>query len=163
MLKRIAMGIGLLLAMCGTAGCAAIVAGIDTDNAIKAAAEINLDNVQVLAMGRITEHDAAIAKLEALFEQRLGGTKGGAEAVKELGLYRTNLERLEDLKAADQVKISKVIENAGLLLSLIDNRIALRARWNALFGRIPAIGTIRDVAELKVRKYMEKINEGQPK
>ena len=157
MLKRIALMLVVLMAF---PGCAAYVAGIDADAALKIAAEANTENLKILALARINEHDKALEEIEAIFEGQLAKVTTGAQAVQELARYRAVKKKAEDAKADASEKLQRTLNTAFWLESLVDRRIGLRARWDALIGRIPGVSQIQTMAEAEVRKYMSNLNKG---
>lgn len=133
---------------------------MDVDAALHAAALTNLDNVKTAGLGRSREHDKAAEKVEVIFEQSLAKSTGGAEAVKILSQYRQKVKELGVLRDADEVKIVKMVRNADLILMLVSERIALRARYEGLIGRYKPIAAIRQMAEVEARAYMNPVNKG---
>jgi len=161
MLKRIAMTIFLASAI-WSGGCAATIASMDVDAALKVAADINVANARTAAKDKATVYDGVMAKLESAFETKLGASKGGAQAVQLLTAYRTKKAEIVKAKAADMGQYAKMLDNAALMVSLIDQRIALRARWDAVIGRVPAISQIRQLAEIEAREYMKELQGVTP-
>ena len=162
MLKRILIGIVMLLALSSMYGCAGFVAGIDVDAALAVAADVNLANVRTATQDKMNIRDRELAKVEAIFEQSLAASTGGAEAVKLLVQYRAKKAEVQTLKEGDMAQYAKMLDNAGLMVQLIGQRIALRARWNALLGRIPAVSHLTVLAETEAREYMQAISKGAP-
>jgi hypothetical protein len=159
MLKRIGIGI-VLLWLCCTSGCAAYVAGIDCDAALKVAAAANTVNLKALAAARIREHDKSLEEIEAIFESQLAKVTNGAQAIQELTRYRATKARAEAAKGEAGEKIQRTLNTAFWLESLVDRRIGLRAQWDTFFGRFPAVSEIKTLAEAKIREYMSNLNKG---
>ncbi len=158
-MKRIII-IVILLAMCCTGGCASLMASIDVDAAIKVAADVNQQNVLTVIQDKVGQYDAEAARLDADLLVRLRKSTGGDQAVAITEGYRKQKAIQAQARSRNMEQYAKVLDNASLIVSLIGQRIALRARWNALFGRIPAVSQLRAVAEVEARSYMNKLNSG---
>ena len=156
-MKRYLLTIFVAIGICSVAGC---MSSGDVDAAIKVAADLNLDNAKIATQDKSAVHDVVMGKLEASFERQLGATKGGDEAVKLLVAYRSKKAELSVAKAADMEQYAKMLDNASLIVALIDKRIALRARWEALLGLVPAVAHIKALAEVEARQFMQGINKG---
>jgi len=156
-MMRITIIVVLLATM---SGCAGIVAGIDADAALKVAADANMQNLKIMVASRVTEFDEDIATAESRFKARLAAVKDGAGAVNEYTKFKAAMVRLEDLKAKDSVNSEKALNTAAWLTAFVDRRIALRAKWDTLLGRLPAISHLKAVAEVEIRQYMNTLNKG---
>ena len=141
-------------------GCAAYVAGIDCDAALKVGAAANTANLKLLAEARIREHDKSLAQVEAIFEAQLAKVTTGAQAIQELTMYRAARAKAESAKADAAEKLQRTLNTAFWLESLVDQRIGLNAQWKVLRGNIPGMANIETMAEAKVREYMAALNKG---
>jgi len=137
-----------------TSGCGFLTASIDVDAAIALAARENLENFRVAARDKASVHDAVSAKLEAALDNRIVVAKDGIAALALLKDYRVKRAELTGRKTADMAIYAKALDNASLIVQLIDQRLALRARWDALAGRVPAISQLRAIAEAESAAYV---------
>lgn len=150
-----------VLALCSS-GCGLLMAQTDVDLAIAEAATVNLRNVEMAAAGRLAVHDRGLTKLELALDAKITASTGGEDAMKILTTYRIKREELTAARALDQGRYSKALDNAVLLTSLIGRRISLRAKWDAILGRIPGVSQIKLLAEAEARKYVDNLNRGLP-
>ena len=158
-MKKIVIGFVLTAMLC-TGGCASYIAGIDCDAALDVATEANTKNLKLLAAARIREHDKSLTQVESIFEAQLAKVTNGADAIKQLTLYRAAKSKAEAAKADASEKLQRTLNTAFWLEELVDRRINLRAQWRGLFRQIPGVSQIEVMAEAEVRKYMEALNKG---
>ena len=157
-MKRIAMTIVLAIAM-SSGGCAMLVAEIDTDAAISEAASINVANFKTAAVDKSNTHRRAAAKLEISLTDKIRASSGGAAAVEILESYRKMKAAQSAAAAIEMDYYAEAVDNAVLIVELIDRKLAIRARWNALVGRVPAISHLRAIAEVEARRYVNTIGK----
>jgi len=151
-----------VICLLSLSGCATLVARMDANAAIQVAAKVNVENVKVMADGRMADRDAELAELETAFADQLGLSKGGADAVRLLSLYRKNKVRLEGEKARDAAAVGKVLDNAFLLEDLATQNVGLDKQLQHWLGRIPGYTQVRAMAEVQAREYMRRISQGVP-
>ena len=162
MLKRILIGMAMLLAASSMCGCATFMANRDVNAALKVATTVNVDNWHTATQDKMAIRDREAAKIEATFEQALAASTGGDAAVKILMQYRTKVAELNALRTADEAQYGTALNNATFMESLVDAKLALDARLDAFLGRFPAVSQLRTLAEAEVRNYMSKISKGAP-
>lgn len=139
-------------------GCGYLAASADVDAALQVAAKVNLANVRTAAVDNDNEHRKVDAGLEADLTARIKASAGGEAAAAILEGYRKQKAVLAQARAVEGERYMKIVDNASLITELIDQRLALSARWNALFGRIPAISHLKAIAEVESRRYIESIS-----
>ena len=141
-------------------GCAGVVASIDADAALKVAADANMKNIKIMVASRAADWGKDITTAEARFQADLATARDGADAVGKYAKFKTAMVRMESMKAADGENSQKVLNTAAWITAIVDRRIALRARWDNLIGRLPAISQIKTLAEAEIREYMNTLNKG---
>jgi len=141
-------------------GCAAFMAGADTDAAIKLCADVNAENIRTLAQARADVHNDLMVRLDDRLDSEMLKTKGGQDAADLLVKYRAKRAELEMSRINDMNQIAKVVENAALIQNLAGQKMMLRSKWDALLGRLPAIGDLRPVAEAYGQNYINALNRG---
>ena len=157
-LSRLAAA-AILPAILMTGGCGFLAASVDVDAAISEAADVNLANVRAATIDSDNAHRRAAEKLEAALTERIAASSGGAAAAAILEGYRKQKAVLERARALERDRYATVVDNAELIRELINRRIALRARWDALAGRLPAIAHLRAVAEVESRRWIETVGK----
>jgi len=156
--KMLAMSI-LIAAAAMSSGCAFLRASIDVDAAISAAAVQNLANFRTATDDVANVHNRDSERLEALLDEKIVVAKDGVAALALLRDYRVKKVQLAEAKAADMMVYAKALNNASLIVELIGQRIALRARWSALIGRLPAIAQLKAIAHAESQAYINAISK----
>jgi len=136
-------------------GCAGIVASVDADAALLEAAKIDVANWQVAAADKKAVHDQAASKLEGSFKAKLAVVTTGAAALKLYEDYKAKDGEFAAARTHDMEEYAKSLDNALWIEQVVRRRIGIRAGWDALIGRIPAVSTLKDLAEIEARKYMQ--------
>ena len=158
MIRKIAFMSILLMS-----GCAGVTAGWHTDDAIQELAAVNVVNVEVATADKMAVRNMESAKLESILENGLLKSAGGAAAAKIYTDFKAKKAQHDKLIAADMAQYGKMMSNAMTLKALSDRKVALTARWRSWWGGLPVVGQITDLAELKVRKYLDTLNKGTGK
>ena len=148
----------MLLMFCP--GCAAWIAARDTDDAISIVATANLGNVQTAARDKVAVHDVGLAKVEVNLQKALSEAKDGTAALKAYQAFQANRVMLIGAKDKDVAEYAKAIDNAVLLIELIDRKRAIVSGWDRMLGRIPGMDALKAQAELEARKYTAALTEG---
>ena len=147
----------LLLAAWCVGGCAALSASVDVDHALALAARENVTNFQAAAADKADVYDKDLANLERDLDGRIVTCADGIAALALLRDYRVKKAEFLAKKKIDLAMYAVGMDNAVYMLQLVEQRLALRARWDALFGRIPAVAQLRAIAESEARGYMNAI------
>jgi len=141
-------------------GCASTVAQIDTAAALRVSGQQNLANWKKAIADRSDVHEKGLQELEDLFLSRLLATEGGADAVKELSMYRVKLASLNEAKLIDLTDYALAVENALLMQALNEKMIGIWTRWDNALGKVPGVSQLRILAEAETRTYMETLRNG---
>jgi hypothetical protein len=152
--------LSLVLVVSGSCGCAATMASMDADAAMKVAADANMTNIKTLVQGRMSEHHAALARLDAEMPKVLAKVKTGAEAVTRWAQYTTNKVRLERARDVEGLRLQGALNTAAVLQATAIRRIGISNAWNTWLGRFPALSQLKTLAEGEVRNYMHDLRTG---
>ena len=162
-MRRTLMLLSFAVVLLVGSGCAAMIASVDTDIAIAKAAEVDVANWQTAAAARMAVRATEQAKLKASARSLMGRAATGTAALKVFDDYEVKRDEFIALALADAEQFTKALDNAVVIRELVARRMSIRAGWDALFGRIPAVATLRTLAEVEARRYVQALANSEGK